>query len=116
MKGSPRFFQESEVVAPARGLVVDPIDGNFRVVAEQESADRAVSHKKYVTREVSLQDGLHFADNTRLSVFGPLPSPDTRRGVGKKFVGDDFELLGWQEASCGSVVLVHGVPDFQVDT
>lgn len=113
MENAPRFLRQGKELAPAGGLVVSPADRNSRVVAEQESTNRAVSDEQHVTLNVSRQDDFHLADNARLRIYCPLPAPDARCGLSKELIGDSFELGGWKIARRRSIILMHGLADFQ---
>src|SRR5579871_2070213 len=106
MENAAAFFCECEATAPAGGLIVDTVDLQTRIMAEQKRADGAVADKENIARSISAQDLFGLMQNAPLRIDRTLPAPNIDERVPEELIGNRLELLCMQKARRRSVVLV----------
>lgn len=115
MQNATTLLEEREEVSTAARLIMNSINRQTRIVTKQQGADRTMTDKEHVPRSIASQDVLDLANDARLRVDRPLPTPDGDQGAREKLVSDRFENVGLQETGRRPIVLVHGLAYLQLN-
>lgn len=108
MQDIARFALNREEIAATGRLVMIARNRQAGEMAIKQGADAAIP--------IIAQNGAHLSDDARLRIDCPLPATHAFAGLGKKPVRHNFEYLRLQETRRAAVVLMHGLPDFRLET
>lgn len=97
MENPAAFPGECEATAATGRLVVEAIDLQSSIMAEQQRTDGAVTDEENIARLVSAEDLFHLVQNAPLRIDRAFPAPDTDEGMPKKSIGDRLELFVLEE-------------------
>lgn len=116
MQDIARFASNREKIAATVRLVM--VAGNRQAgeMAIKQGADAAMADDQNIAVPIIAQNGTHFSDDALLRIDCPLPATHASAGLGKKPVRHPFEFLWLQETRRAAVVLMHGLPDFRLET
>lgn len=97
---------DCEHIAAARWLVTLSTDSEPGKMAKEQRADTAMANHQYVTIDRVFYDLACFFDDALLGVDGAFPPSDAFVGGREESIGNRFKLVGFQEASCASIILM----------
>ena len=97
MQHATSLFDEPEEAAAASRLIIDSINFQTGIVAEQKSADSAMTDEKYIACSISSQDVFDLVYGAQLGVDCPLPSLNADKGLREKLIGQDLEYARCEE-------------------
>ena len=107
--------ERKEVTATAGWLVMSSINRKTGIMAIQQRPDATVAYKQHIAWSLSRQDVFDLANDARLGIDRALPAANAEVGLREKLIGDDLELVRYEEAGRRSIVLMHRFPNLDID-